>query len=475
MKWLFLVNNVDLMMEFLGKVAHEAVTKGDSCLLVFNSKMAEYRKRDFFPSNARSLSKMDWLAQNYKQDHFFEHDISWKEFFPTFERKADLINLNYDRSVQIVSQLYAFFDFVFASEKPDVVIGTAPGNIFGNIAYHFCQKYGIAYLGVIGSKFPNKFDVYNTPSTLSLYEKEFAKMNDKGISASEKQFADTFIEDFVSHKKLPPYMDFQFEFSALKGPSRYIKRQLDMLPTFLKYLFLKKSQAIPDYESDSYLRYNLMHPLKVLVKRLRAKAFERYYQNMNNEDAFFLYPLHFHPEASTLVQATYFSDQINTIKNIAFSLPFPYKLYVKEHPIALGTRSADFYKQMNRLPNVVLIKSSENNKELIEKSAGVVTLTSTVGMEAALLGKQVYVLGDVFYEYHPLCTKIKGFEELRKTIQNNLSKKSAVKNLDVVNRRFVLSYFKNTVEGDVSNALKENDLNNYQRIHKSMKKIYEQI
>lgn len=470
MKWLFLVNNIDLMMEFLGKLAHHASTKGDECVLVCNSKMAEYRKVPFFPKESKVISKVDWLAAHYDKATHVPPEISWKEFFATFERKADLINLDYQHSAEIIQQLYQFFEFVFATEKPDIVVNEAPANIFNSMAYYFCQKHNVPYIGFIGSKFKDKIDVYDKPHTLSLYEKTFKILSDKDISSAELKFAKTFIEDFTSHKKLPPYMDFQFEFSRLQGPLRYLKRQIELAPHYIRYLKGRNLFSTFDYESESTIAYNIWRPLQSLVREIRAIYYKKKYKPMDTNDQFFMYPLHFHPEASTLVLATYFSDQLNTIKNIAFSLPFPYKLYVKEHPIALGTHSADFYKHIKKLPNVVLIAAHENNKNLIEKSHGIITLTSTVGMEAALLGKPVYILGDVFYEYHPLCIKVKSFQELQQKIYEIMvqEKKSASRESD---RRFIVSYFKHTVPGDVVQASKAHDTNNYPDIYESVTKI----
>ena len=179
--------------------------------------------------------------------------------------------------------------------------------------------------------------------------------------------------------------------------------------------------------------------------------------------------MHFQPETSTSVWATYFCDQLNTIKNIAFALPFPYKLYVKEHPAAVGLRSGSFYRKLQELPNVVLIHANENVEKLVAKSMGVVTLTSTIGMEAAFVGKPVYVLGNVFYSYHPMCRPVRGFGELKENIERDLANKPRINNLEDINCRFVISCFKNTIAGRVVSASQENDVNNYQSIYKDIK------
>ena len=475
MKWCFLVNNVDLLMEFSGKLAAQALNEGDEVVLVFNSKMAEYIKRKYFPKSVKVISKVDWLVKNYKKDQKAFKNIFWKDFFPTFERKHNLLNLNYENSKDIVSQLYQFFDFLFKDENPDIVVNEAPANIFTNIAYHFCEKYNKNYLGFIGSRFDDKIDIYDKKHTCSLYKKTFEDLTDDNILKTEKQFAENFIKDFISHKKLLSYMDFQASLSSSTGFLRYLKREVKMMPYWSKYVLNHLHFGKFDYESETGFKYKLFYPVRSIIRKFRSAFFNKKFDYLSDDDEFFLYPLHFHPEASTLVQATYFSDQLNTIKNIAFSLPFPYKLYVKEHPASVGTRPANFYKEIRKLPNAVLISPEENVENLVKKSTGVVTLTSTIGIEAALAGKRVYVLGDVFYTYHPLCVKVTGFEDLRQKIDDDAAINKSIENLKEKNIRFVLSYFKNTVSGSILDASKKEDTNNYPQIYRYIKNMFFKI
>ena len=174
---------------------------------------------------------------------------------------------------------------------------------------------------------------------------------------------------------------------------------------------------------------------------------------------------------STSGMATYFCDQLNTIKNVAFSLPFGFKLYVKEHPSAVGERKNGFYKALKENPNVVLIHPGANVENLIQASKGVITLTGTIGLEAVLLGKPVYALGTIIYSHHPLCYKVNSFDELKESIEKNLGKTSFVENLDEVNIRFILSYFKNTIKGNIISSIYKNDQNDYGQIYASIKTI----
>lgn len=473
MKWCFLVNDVDFAMEFLGKLSEQVLQEGNEVLLVFNSKISEYRKRSHFPKNVKVISKVDWLLKNY-QESIREFDgVSWKEFLSTFERKKGLLDLNYENSAKIISQTCQFFEFLFQTESPDVMVGGSPANVFTSIAYQFCSKYNCRYLGFIDSRINERTDVFDEEYSCSLYKKTFDDLSFTDISESEKKFAEDFIENFLLHKKLPANIYYQIDVQHSSGLMRYIKRLKSMAPFWWQYLRERKRLLQFDYETEMRFIYEIRRPFDAAIRAFKKLFFKNTFSSISSGDRFFLFPLHFYPEASILVWATYYADQLATIKNIAFSLPFPYKLYVKEHPMAVGVRTFGFYKKLKKIPNVVLIAPNENVKGLLSKSQGVITLTSTMGLEAALLGKPVYVLGNVFYEYHPGCKKIKTMDELKETIASDM-KKPFTQN-EEENIRFITSYFKNTIPGSMCVFDWKEDPNNYKHIYENVKKTYEQI
>lgn len=477
MKICFLVNPAPQLIEFFGKLAREVAQKGDEYIVVVNSKIAEYEKMKYFPKDVKFFSEVDWCLKNYKKDQKEFPGLFWKELFAEFERfnGLKLYNFNYQNSTEIIAQSYQFADFIFQKEKPDIIVAEPPTSTFNEVFYFFCQKYDKTYLGFIVSRLEGRFDIYNLKHTCTEYEAAFKTLNENNISGKEKSFARDFVKQFISHKQIPPYMVDEFrhlrsgELNRLKG---YLKREKKMLSHYLKYLSKRKYFHPFDYNSEFLLNHIPRYPLHALRNRFRTINQKNIFDSLGDNDKFFLYPLHFQPESSTSVQAMYFCDQLNSIKNIAFSLPFPCKLYVKEHPSAIGTKPGSFYRKIKEIPNVVLISPYENVENLIKKSEGIVTLTSTIGMEAVLSGKPVYVLGDVFYDYHPLCRKVNGFEELRKKIQEDIINKPVVVNLENINIRFIVSYFKNTIAGNIVAASSKNDTNDYRAIYKDIKRIF---
>ncbi len=464
MKCIFLVNNAPFLAEFFGKVAGQMGKQGDECLVVASNKIAEYENMKFFPDKTRLISKVDWCAKNYQKGKTEFGGLAWEELFSDFSRFKAL-KFNYGNSLNRVSQIYQFFDHIFRDEKPDMIISEPPAGLFHGIAYYFCRRNNIPYVGLNDSLYEGRIDLFDYKFTSSKYEKTFREIKDNDISENEKEFSKDFIEKLISHTKVHSYVGLvKINFTQLGLIRHYFEKVRDIKP-LLKYIFDRKYFKDFDYESESSIR-NVLSSLWEMERRQFRILFQKniFPKIKGNNDDFFIFPLHFQPEASTSVWATYYCDQLNTIKNIALTLPFPYKLYVKEHPAAVGLRTREFYKELRRSPNVVLIPPYENVEQLVRRSAGVITLTSTVGMEAALAGKPVYVLGNVFYSYHPMCKKVKSFEELKDRISGDLINKPDIGNLENINRCFIISCFRNTIKGNVVSASQDKDDNNYQLI-----------
>jgi hypothetical protein len=156
-------------------------------------------------------------------------------------------------------------------------------------------------------------------------------------------------------------------------------------------------------------------PLAVIRNRLRRIArvasaeLSRVFEKPVAGDRYVLYPLHFQPEASTLVQAPLYVDQLALIRDMAMSLPAGYRLYVKEHVSSRGRRPLDFYEQVRSIPCVRLLGPDEDTWTMIRSAGAIVVITGTVGWEGLLFDKPVITFGDVFFNLVP--NVYRGFEQ----------------------------------------------------------------
>ncbi len=108
---------------------------------------------------------------------------------------------------------------------------------------------------------------------------------------------------------------------------------------------------------------------------------------------FVFFPLHVDPEASTMVLAPQFTDQLAVVEALSKSLPLGMRLVVKEHTPMLGQRPPGFYERLARLPGVFLASPQDSGIALVREAAMTVTITGTAGWEAVVLKKPLLILG----------------------------------------------------------------------------------
>jgi len=126
-------------------------------------------------------------------------------------------------------------------------------------------------------------------------------------------------------------------------------------------------------------------------------------------EKFIYFPLHFQPEATTYPYGGFFTDQINAIEMLSKSIPKDVKIIIKEHKDIFNTSRKAWYRGMfsrnikflDRIkcnPNVQFISIDFDNDQLVKKSLFVATITGTLALESALLGKRSLVFGDAWFK-----------------------------------------------------------------------------
>ena len=136
---------------------------------------------------------------------------------------------------------------------------------------------------------------------------------------------------------------------------------------------------------------------------------------LRSNEKFVFLPLHAEPEISLSVYAKYHSDQINFVHNVALSLPYNYKLIVKDHPRNKGRRPNSFFERLNNIQSVKIMDYDADSRVVIDESAVIVMLSGFVGFEALLRKKPAVCFGNSmvsnFSEYLPVFP-VKNFEKL---------------------------------------------------------------
>lgn len=111
-----------------------------------------------------------------------------------------------------------------------------------------------------------------------------------------------------------------------------------------------------------------------------------------------IFPLHLEPELNIDTCGRYWENQSETILKIWRQLGPNDRLFIKEHPVAIGNRGAHWYKKLLSHPNLHLLHHAIPVDEILQKVDFVFTISGTMGLEAALNGNKVLCLAPTTYD-----------------------------------------------------------------------------
>ena len=137
-------------------------------------------------------------------------------------------------------------------------------------------------------------------------------------------------------------------------------------------------------------------------------------------------------ESGILLDAPFFVNQIAVIENIAKSMPADHLLLVKEHPASYvrSWRDVNTYKELAKIPGVVLIHPDADSQELIKKSSLVISICGSSSLDAVFLKKPTIVFAETNFSMITDIHKLKEIEKLPEVIKNELDKKINPKHIE---------------------------------------------
>jgi hypothetical protein len=347
-----------------------------------------YNITSFISANWKNESYLNIDLSNFEKE--YKIDSLWNLFY--FDRF--LVKYNYFDAVKLIKLHIAFTKLILEKEKPDYFVNEEIAIFFPFLFAKISVKENCKYVGFSVPK--------NYAYSKTLFKDEngqYPQLNkiyfNRNITAEELVIARKSIENIVASKDKPEYM-----LVSGKRPQLSV-RDVYRLGKYFFSLFNRKNHY--DYEGRNNNQYYLENSL-FYFRQLNQKYF---FKKPNFNDKYILYPLHYTPEATTLVSASFFEKQLIIIDFLAKSIPGDMILYVKEHYAKLGHKPTSFYKEIKEsYPNVKLIDPWADSFKLIEKSQAVAVLTSTAGWEALMCQKPVIIFGDVFYDKFKYAHKI---------------------------------------------------------------------
>lgn len=305
----------------------------------------------------------------------------------------------------------------FKTHKPDAlfayVIASGPMLCFAKT----CEKQGVFFARLQHTRIED-CTVMDTDIKGMLEPVWSAFKSGKKPSSDHK--AKDWLKSFREKNREPDYM------ALLKIQSKKAMSARGILFGILKatarallYDYIKKDKPLRANSGWQGVRQSITIPYKSW-RLSRRKDYAKLSDLQQN--AYIYFPLHVDPEASTMLLAPDFTNQISVIEAVSKSMPPSMPLFVKEHPNMNGRRPDGFHDAIAALPGVRLIDPAITGRDALYHAKMVVTITGTAGWEAVLLGKPGVVLGDAHFRQFECLEHCTDLSALDKAIQTALAK-----------------------------------------------------
>lgn len=360
-----------------------------------------YYLLDFLQQN---WDKFDISATNLQRiDRLYGQPNLWLDFMSS----RYLWRSAYTDALKMIVGHIEFWEMFYEKTNLDVLVMDSNDMLMTMSAYRVAQQRGSKCLTWVNLPLtPRQIGFSHTadfkPDRMI---KRFRQLQETGLSSVQRQRADTYIQTF-REQALHPIWNQRHLRPELR-PRVRLQNVTSFLRRFPAYFLQRDSMDYTDRGpiADAYQRL-------AFVGRSQLLKGHKLFAPPEIQERYIFYPLHFQPEATTLILAPFYVNQLYVIEQISRSLPLDTKLYVKEHPVSLGRRPISYYRQITQLPNVRLIETNLDSHQLIRNAVATLTLTGTVGWEAILYGLPAICLGNVFYDIYPLTKKITDITQL---------------------------------------------------------------
>ncbi len=319
-------------------------------------------------------------------EHKLNDELIYEE---VIARDRLLRNLDKNKAESIVDAMWSALNAILNEWKPTIVISITVDHYVLDLLSRSCKEKGIKFIGVS-----------NCP--LSGY----SLITERGELNLIRQPSQQEVTSVVKELQTPEYKP---AYAALKKytfhghVSRVLKFNAKRIVSWVK--------RYKDPMNFFYISLPYFTDRKNIFYYFSVKYFDYEYKNkLECTKLPVVYiPLHYVPEATV----DYWTRRLESIKyerelfKLIETLGDKVLIVVKEHPASIGTRNSEFYKRLLKTTNLLLVSSNESSRGVLSCSDYVITWTGTVGLEASIMGKTVFLIGDPYYYEESSFIKVK--------------------------------------------------------------------
>jgi hypothetical protein len=308
-----------------------------------------------------------------------------------FSERHLLAKYSWTQVLAIAEHAIRAAESALETPRPDMLFSEDVSCLNSYIYYAAARHKKLPYWFLTSARLPGRVMVYRDGlQEWNRTNAEFARLRQGDLAADDRERAARFLDEFREKPRRPTGMDKRSKFRLGERDD-------------LRRLRLTAQHMLADARNPIAIG-----PVQAVRRRLTrvarwsAATKLNLFEKPDPSERYVLFPIHFQPEASTLVQAPYYVDQLALVEDIARSVPSGVRVYVKEHLSNQGRRPLAFYYALRRIFGVRLLGPDVDTWPLIRNAEAIVTITGTMGWEGILFGRPVITFGDVFYNAFPL-------------------------------------------------------------------------
>lgn len=318
------------------------------------------------------------------------HVRSYKDkFYYSFKQ-----NVSDDEIVDYVKATYLYTKKVFQDFRPDLILTpnfVALPHIILNL---YAKNRGIKMFGVTDTKIKGIYMfTYDHCDSRGPFFTRLEELNENRAMSQNAARVQQYIADFRQNFIKPTHF-----ITADKHQTLYKTIRHELSP--FRQIWNWYTQPNINHLNNLGITADYRPPRIILRDFYAEKRYRKFmnkfdYYPLKKIEKYVYFPLQFQPEASIDVIAPYFSNQIETARLIAMSLPDDYTLVVKEHPAMVGFRPPSYLEKIARTPNVKLIDYRIPSETILKNADLVISPNSTTLAEAAFYNKSAIQLGNL--------------------------------------------------------------------------------
>ena len=287
---------------------------------------------------------------------------------------------SYPQAVDVAVRLVAMYEALIKRRPPAAMVGLASG-LGPAMLWTLIKAIGVETRTlVMGRSGPAAFWADDT----SMHPLGFAKAYEESLQS------DTVVTIRKDEKSswLPTSVRAQNVLDSMRGKVTWASliRQIQSAT--------RKAAGDRLYRRDqAYGKYLFVQQLQLILKRhfwQRRILREKPTMEVLPEGLpFVFFPLQIEPEGTLMMELPMCDNHLTAVDWLAKTVPGGWYVVVKEHPGATVPRVRAFWTVLKKYPNVVVAKTLEDARGIVERSRAVAVLNGSLGLQAATIGKPV--------------------------------------------------------------------------------------